>query len=516
MSISTKTTLPIFFMAILLSLAAYFIQKNIVYPAFSAIELSYARDNVDRVIGRLESKLDRIDATVYDWSSWDDTYLFMEDSNEAFAESNLSLDTFRVYGTQVALFLDTSGEAVWAGVYDFEAEEGDGDVTDTHLDALVPIAKALSRRIDPDAGVDDQQVGGILQIENMPVLFSMRTIRTSFGTGEPRGYVLFGQVLNDQKIEELSEQIVLDFTVEPIPRGNSSVASGAYSIQAIDEHQLIASKVLMIDGIPSLRAAVTLPRHITQLGSEITLYGTSLFVMLTLFMSVTLLLMFRFLVIKPILELKNDISKISSAMDYSLRTHSKNEDEIGALSQEFNSMLGMIESNNSKLKILSETDPLTGLSNRLALDKKLRQAWNILTRTGDPLAVLMIDIDHFKQYNDQYGHPAGDECLKQISKILGESTKRKSDIIARYGGEEFLIVLPGTDAEAALDIASGLLEAVSSAAIEHTSSKTAPFVTISIGLSAIIPSKDNTSYELIKAADEALYRAKKGGRNAVK
>ena len=137
MSISTKTTLPIFFMAILLSLAAYFIQKNIVYPAFSAIELSYARDNVDRVIGRLESKLDRIDATVYDWSSWDDTYLFMEDSNEAFAESNLSLDTFRVYGTQVALFLDTSGEAVWAGVYDLEAEEGDGDVTDTHLDALV-------------------------------------------------------------------------------------------------------------------------------------------------------------------------------------------------------------------------------------------------------------------------------------------------------------------------------------------------------------------------------------------
>lgn len=514
MSISKKTILPIFFMAVLLSLSAYLIQKNVVYSAFSAIEVTYARDNIDRVIGRLEGVLSRIDDTVYDWSSWDDTYLFMQDSNEAFVESNLSLDTFWVYGTQVALFLDTSGEAVWAGVYDFEAEEGDGDVTDKHLDTLAPIVKALSKRIDLDAGVEDQQVGGIFQIGNMPVAFSMRTIHTSLGAGKSRGYVLFGQVLNGQKTEELSEQILLDFTVEPIAHG--SVASGAYSIELIDEGQLIASKVLMIDGIPSLKAAVTLPRHITQLGSQITVYGTSLFVILTLFMSLTLMLLFRFLVVKPILELKNDISKISSEMDYSLRAHSKNEDEIGALSQEFNSMLCMIESNNLKLKILSETDSLTGLSNRLALDKKLSQAWNILTHTGDPLAILMIDIDHFKQYNDQYGHPAGDECLKQISKILGESAKRESDIVARYGGEEFLIVLPGTDAGAALDIASGLLEAVSSAAIEHASSKTAPVVTISIGLSAIIPSKDYTSYMLIKAADEALYRAKEGGRNAVK
>ncbi|TGN41000.1 sensor domain-containing diguanylate cyclase [Marinobacter confluentis] len=513
MSISTKTTLPIIFMAALLSLSAYFIQRNVVYPAFSEIELNYARDNIDRVVRRLEGELDTIDFTVYDWSSWDDTYSFMQDRNEAYIDSNLHPDTFWNYGIQIALFLDNSGDPFWAGIYDFNAEEGKTDLTDTHLDAVLPVANAFSRRIDLDADVDDQKAGGILQIGDLPVLFSMRPIYQSDGTGEPRGYVMFGQVLSEQRIETLSEQIVLDFQVEPVNRDNDSVASGAYRIEAVDDQTLRASKIMMIGGIPSLKTSVTLPRHITQLGSEITVYGISLFVLLTLFMSITLLLLFRVLVIRPVMDLKQDISKISSAMDYSLRAQIRNEDEIGALSQEFNSLLGIIESNNTELKKLTETDPLTGLFNRLAMDKRLRSAWNLLMRTGDPIAVMLIDIDHFKEYNDHYGHPAGDECLKSMAGILNKAAKRETDMVARFGGEEFLVMLPGTGTDAALEIAAELKEAVANANIEHARSSAAPHVSISIGVAAVIPSHHHIPSDLIQAADDALYQAKASGRN---
>lgn len=515
MSISTKTTIPILLMAIFLSLSAYFIQQKLVYPAFSKIELNYARDNIDRVVRRLHGEIDTIDFTVYDWSSWDDTYRFIADSNEAFIESNLGADTFLNYGIQLALFLDSDGTTVWGGYFDYQVEDYDTNLIDPYLGGLRPTLARLSREIDPEAPIDDRKITGILEIDDTPLLFSMRPIHKSDGSGDPRGYVVFGQLLNEQRIETLSEQIVLDFSATTVNGTADPESSEAYTIRALNEDQLSASKIMMVNDVPGLRVSTILPRDITRLGSEITVYGLALFVALSLLISITLLILFRVLVIRPILDLKNDIAKISGAMDYSLRAHIRNEDEIGALSQEFNSMLSVIESNNEELKKLTETDPLTGLFNRLALDKKLSQAWHILTRTGDPLAVMLIDIDHFKAYNDHYGHPAGDECLRQISRILKAAAKRDADMVARFGGEEFMIVLPGTDADAALDIARGLLESVANAGIEHSESNTAPFITVSIGLSAVVPSLDHTSSDLIQTADKALYRAKELGRNRV-
>jgi len=515
MSISTKTTIPILLMALLLSLAAYFIQQKLVYPAFSKIEIDYARDNIDRVVRRLHGEIDIIDFTVYDWSSWDDTYRFIEDGNDAFVESNLSADTFLNYGIQMALFLDSDNNLVWGGYFDYQAEDYDINLIDPYLASLRPTLARLSRDIDPSAPIDDRRITGVLNIDDTPLLFAMRPIHKSDGTGEPRGYVMFGQLLSEQRIDTLAEQIVLDFSVSMANGSADSDATGAYAIRALSEDQLSASKIMTINGVPELRVSTILNRDITRLGGDITVYGIVLFVMLSLLMSAILLVLFRVLVIRPILDLKNDIAEISGAMDYSLRAHIRNEDEIGALSQEFNAMLGVIESNNKEMKKLTETDPLTGLFNRLALDKKLAQAWHILTRTGDPLAVMLIDIDHFKAYNDHYGHLAGDQCLEQIARLLEGAAKRDSDMVARFGGEEFLIVLPGTDAEAALDIAHGLLESIDNAGIEHSESSTAPVITVSIGVSAVIPSQDFTSSDLIQTADKALYRAKELGRNRV-
>jgi len=541
MSISTKTTALILLMGILLSLSAFFIQRNVIYPAFQDIEVNHARNNIDRVVRRLEAQREAIDFTVYDWSAWNDTYSFIQTGDPEYIESNLSPDTFLNFGFDVVLFLDLNGKPVWGTVFDFPPEGGFIDLTETYLYETVAAIAGFRKQIDTGAHIDDQNIDGIVKLSGIPVLFAMRPIVKSDGSGSHRGYVVFGQFLDDELINKFSDQIVLEFSIEPVSDTGVAANADAYTLEIIDRGTLSASKIYSIEGTPSLRATAILPRKITELGEEITFYGVALLVLLCALLAAALLALFRCMVLKPIMSLKADISSISTAMDYSLRASIRNNDEIGALSREFNSMLGMIESNNTELlqlnaelkskhekvleiqsklqranaelKRLSERDPLTGLSNRLALEKKLEQAWAILSRTGDPLSVMLADIDHFKLYNDRYGHQAGDEALRQVAAALTEAAQRKSDMASRYGGEEFLLVLPGTDTEAAMEIAASIREQVIATNIEHDCSPVKPFLTISIGISMVVPCSNLTVEDLISAADKALYKIKESGRN---
>ena len=288
-----------------------------------------------------------------------------------------------------------------------------------------------------------------------------------------------------------------------------------YQIKPIDDSRLMAQKSIYIDGEPALNASTEVTRSISQLGKSITRYGMLLFVILGVAIAITLFIVFQITVVRPIRDLRTDIASITGSMDYSMRAQIRNQDEIGALSRDFNTMLGLIEANNQELKQLSETDPLTGLFNRLAMDKKLQQAWHLLIRTSDPLTVMLVDIDYFKAYNDHYGHQAGDDCLKKVAQILQNAAKRDSDMVARYGGEEFLIVLPGTSRASAQNIAAVLQQHIPEENIEHSASSVDSRVTVSIGIAAQVPSPAESVSELIGAADRALYQAKENGRNRI-
>lgn len=541
MSISAKTTVLIVLMGFLLSLSAFFIQRSIIYPAFYEIEIDYAKNSIDRVIRRLEAQREIIAFTVYDWAAWDDTYSFISSGNSAYIESNLYPETFLKFGFDVALFLNLDREPVWARVFDFPPEGGFADLTDRYLDEVLAETAGFAARVDFEKSIDNQKASGIVLVDGIPVLFAMRPIVRSDGSGPHMGYVVFGQFLDDDLISRFSEQVVQDFRIEPVSETQGLAASDDYMLQAIDRSALSASKVYSIEGTPSLRATVILPRNITNLGRDITFFGVALLVLLSALFATALLVAFRWMVVKPIMGLKADISGISNAMDYSLRANVRSSDEIGALSREFNSMLVVIESNNTELlrlnakltskhqkvlemqselqsvnaelKRLSEHDPLTGLANRLALDKKLEQTWDLLRRTGDPLTLMLVDIDFFKLYNDRYGHQAGDESLKRVAAILADSVQRKTDMAARYGGEEFLVVLPGTSEHDAMDIAASLRQRIIAAHIDHESSPIETVLTISIGVSSVVPRSDLAIEDLVRAADKALYKVKACGRN---
>ena len=168
-----------------------------------------------------------------------------------------------------------------------------------------------------------------------------------------------------------------------------------------------------------------------------------------------------------------------------------------------------------QLNNIARVDGLTSICNRREFDLRLMSEWSRGARTGQPLALLMIDVDKFKQYNDHYGHLRGDQCLIAVAKILDSCTQRNCDLIARYGGEEFVALLPDSDLEGALTVAEDCLEALADADIPHVNSDVAPHVTVSIGVAAMLPIHDRSSTILIEQADIALYQAKQSGRNRI-
>ena len=177
-------------------------------------------------------------------------------------------------------------------------------------------------------------------------------------------------------------------------------------------------------------------------------------------------------------------------------------------------MRGALERANKQLEILSSIDPLTQILNRRGLEEVLANAWQVNERQKGDLAILMVDIDFFKPYNDNYGHPQGDKCLKQVADCLSETLNRSTDSLARYGGEEFIVVLPFTPVDGARFKAKELSLSLLSQKIKHEFSSVLPYVTISIGIATKnISDNINDASELIKNADIALYQAKEKGRN---
>ncbi|MBK1836444.1 PleD family two-component system response regulator [Azospirillum sp. YIM B02556] len=167
------------------------------------------------------------------------------------------------------------------------------------------------------------------------------------------------------------------------------------------------------------------------------------------------------------------------------------------------------------LRSLSFLDGLTGIANRRRFDDTMTREWRRCARSHLPLSLIILDVDHFKAYNDQYGHQSGDECLRIVAEVLSERARRPSDLVARYGGEEFVCLLPETDGAGATDVAEGFRAAVAQRRIPHAQSPVARHVTISLGVASVIPSAESGPDRLAEMADQLLYRAKRAGRNRV-
>lgn len=192
-------------------------------------------------------------------------------------------------------------------------------------------------------------------------------------------------------------------------------------------------------------------------------------------------------------------------------------DDNGKLIAVVETVRDMTEQKNAQtaLQNLASRDGLTGIANRRAFDERLKIEWSRAIREGQPLSLLMLDVDFFKRYNDGYGHQSGDECLRRVAEAMAGAVFRAADLAARYGGEEFVVLMPNTNAAGALAVAERVCERIRGLGLPHAHSDIARHVTASIGVATMTPAPEQLDAELIAAADRALYSAKHSGRNRV-
>lgn len=166
-----------------------------------------------------------------------------------------------------------------------------------------------------------------------------------------------------------------------------------------------------------------------------------------------------------------------------------------------------------QLEELSYLDGLTGVANRRMFDNRLQVEWSNAQRTGQPLSLILLDIDYFKEYNDHYGHIQGDDCLKSVGQALSGAAVRPRDLMARYGGEEFVLLLPETDAQAAAQVAERCRQLIREQNIQHAHSQVGPLLTLSLGVGTLTPGPLDQPQAFIETVDRLLYKAKHQGRN---
>ncbi|HHU49612.1 MAG: GGDEF domain-containing protein [Caldicoprobacterales bacterium] len=175
----------------------------------------------------------------------------------------------------------------------------------------------------------------------------------------------------------------------------------------------------------------------------------------------------------------------------------------------------LLEESNRRLTELSNKDSLTGIANRRCFDATLEHEYFRLRRSNSKLSIILLDIDHFKEYNDCCGHVMGDDCLRQIGRVLAGSVNRSVDLAARYGGEEFACILPDTSIDGAVKIAEKIQQRIQDLKIEHKKSPVSEFVTASFGVTTVQYSSEISPSEVIAMADKLLYKAKVSGRNMI-
>jgi diguanylate cyclase (GGDEF)-like protein len=227
-----------------------------------------------------------------------------------------------------------------------------------------------------------------------------------------------------------------------------------------------------------------------------------------------------------------DTMKAIEDGNYRVRLRCDGNDEITVLSQKFNEMAGIVlkhheelealvaartkalKEANLKLEALSLTDVLTGLANRRRLDEVLGSELRRAIRSSQYLAIIMLDVDFFKKYNDYYGHQAGDDCLRKVANALQACCQRAGDLVARYGGEEFVLIVADADIAGTMILAETLRESIEALRLPHCGSEFG-YVTVSIGVAVQQPAQDHTAGLILGSADRAMYRAKLLGRNRV-
>ncbi|MCG6656173.1 diguanylate cyclase [Halomonas campisalis] len=491
-------------------LALVLVARYQIMPILLEDEEQYASSELDRVERGIGSELNHMRRLVEDWAWWDDTYDFVQGKRPEYVDSNLYESTLETLELKTMIFLDARHQPRWVAGYD-----DDGEFTSCP-DAAPPCdwATTYIDYLPTRLASENEASQTWLLAQPMLAMAAMSGIYQSREESPSAGWLLMVRPLSTPWLEQLRDTTGIDLNLTSIAQGGEVPHE---SLERVSTTQMAASRA--VEAMPDdrqIRIDANLPRQRYQASLEtfrFALYWTSGVLIVTLLVVLWLL---ESIVLAPIRQFSRYTQRLHldttpPPMPASLL---KRRDEIGTLAQEFRNLLEHQQQQSALLLDLSQHDSLTGLANRRLFDERLEQAMHKAQPSGGQVSTMMLDIDHFKLYNDHYGHLAGDDCLVALAECMQGHLGSHRFLAARTGGEEFSILMPDTSLDEALDHARRLLQAINALALTHEYSPTSPYVTVSIGVAS---RADNltTPSDIMRAADQAMYQAKASGRNRV-
>ncbi len=529
MSVRVKVFTIIFVLFASLGVADFFVQRFVIYPSFLDLEHQEAGQNLQRIFHAIDRESYHLERIGRDWATWDDTYDFMTTRSEVYKTSNLYDEALDSISVNVMIYCAKDGTIVWS------------NVRDTVQKSSQSLELLKEGRIPPDHPLlamtaAEEGVNGVINTELGPLLFATRQILRSDGSGPGNGFLVIGRILDQAMVKTLGEQTRIPFELihpyseEQMLCGKTGVKSAsidslAYFTLDDGEYVRVCGAYSNPAGVPIFGIQYLFPREITQKGISSIRYAMILVVSSGLFVLILLNVLLQAVVLRPLQRLTNHASRLQREGDYSLRIDLERNDEVGILAKSFDSMVQTIRERteelkraNERLTQLSLLDGLTGVANRRMFDNYLKQEWRRSMRDQTPIAIILADVDFFKNYNDLHGHLQGDQCLIAVAAVLQRQMKRPADLVARFGGEEFAVILADTNADGVKHVAEALRQAVIDLHMEHGASQVASCVTMSFGVASMTPQLkdgDEGMKTLLQRADEAMYQAKRTGRNRV-
>lgn len=482
------------------------------HSSFDALERRELVTHMGRVLHGLEAVLASLSSQTRDWAEWTDMYDFVRApaARAAWAKSNFDPQSLESADLSVVAVYDPK----WRQLVKIQpkSQPVDIELTPGYLQTYQASYKAK---------FGGARCGIVSTTQGLLALCWARIARSDL-SGDVVGTVLMGRLLNAARIAKLREQTGLTFemrAVTQLPEGltrwtdtlakTTLGAPDMFAQQAENLYQLyyVLQDVTHKDvGV----IEVQVPREMHSQGLQLFEQVRAQLVWTALGMALLLGWLVHALLVRRLRTFTRQLLSLSRKSAWGRRIDMRGKDELGILANQVNSMLDLIESQMKSLTTLSLTDTLTDLPNRRAFDERLAMEFARERRAGYPLALLVLDVDYFKRYNDHYGHPAGDAALQAVADVLRLASGRAADLAARTGGEEFSVLLPHTDLHGAVEMAKRIQQLLQARAIAHANSPVADCLTLSVGIAV---AADDGPEALVQRADQALYNAKDQGRN---
>ncbi len=512
LKLKTTVFLYLFTVFLIVGLLVIALLKFYAFKTLSKTERLTLHEKNIQIIRSIQNELDQLRAFAADWGEWSDSYQFLKDKNADYIASNMGEGSLENLATLGILYLDLDFREFYSYTTDDRRRRYDQVI------AQIEEKKELFL-----AALHNGSDRVLLYHPGLKTHFwsVIQPIIPGDGTTVPDGYLVLTKEINDRFYEKISR--LFGTRIIPFENGRRDTYE---CLDGESENQFCQRVFLVDDAKAVLEVAIedAEQQKSIYLQSEASrdlnqqikvVFNNTLWVLLASGLLIILLnlIVINRLIVRPATYLSHKFSAFARKRTLHRRLREFGPQELRTLTRSANLMLEELEGLHTQLESLSRTDELTGVYNRRYFHEMFTRDKAHAIRAGEYLALLLLDIDFFKQYNDMYGHVAGDQCLKSIADILRSNVKRNNDVIARYGGEEFIILLSDTPLPCVQSICKRISRSLAEAAIPHAGSTIASHVTCSIGGIAVIPTLETTEENLILRADQLLYRAKAEGRN---